>query len=108
MNVVDVLVAEFRESIRPAIPQIIALFSDSEWGVRVAGARALSKLSEYGNISSFFDLNVVDVLVAEFREAIRHHIPQIIALLSHGEWDVRGVGAGALSKLSEQGNVTSF
>ena len=53
MNIVDVLVAEFRESIRPAIPQIIALLRDSEWNVRGAGADALSKLSEQGNISSF-------------------------------------------------------
>ena len=53
MNVVDVLVAEFRESIRPAIPQIIALLSDSGWNVREAGADVLSKLLGQGNISSF-------------------------------------------------------
>jgi HEAT repeat protein len=40
------LVAEYRESIRQAIPQIITLLSHSEWGVRQAGVDALSKLSE--------------------------------------------------------------
>ena len=45
--------AEFRELVRDAIPQIIDLLSDSELNVRRAGADALSKLSDEGNISSF-------------------------------------------------------
>ena len=46
MNVVDVLLVEFRESIELAIPHIISLLSDSESHVREAGVDALSKLSE--------------------------------------------------------------
>ena len=51
----DVLAAEFRESIRPAIPQIIPLLSDSDFDVRKVGADALVKLSEQGEfkISNF-------------------------------------------------------
>ena len=50
LNNTDVLVAEFRESIRPAIPKIGSLLSDGQWSVRVAGADALSKLSEQGKV----------------------------------------------------------
>ena len=48
------------------------------------------------------------LLDAEFRELVRHAIPQIIDLLWHEELNVRGAGAEALSKLSEQGNISSF
>ena len=53
----------------------------------------------------FSELNVVHVLLVEFRESIRQSIPQIIALLS--DWG-GGAGADALSKLSEQGDISSF
>ena len=53
LNDADVLVAEFRESIMPAIPEIISLLSDSDLSVRMAGADALSELSEQGNVSKF-------------------------------------------------------
>ena len=53
LSVVDVLVAEFGESIRPAISQIIGLLSHSESNVRRAGADALSKFSEQGKVSKF-------------------------------------------------------
>ena len=53
MNITDVLVVEFRDIIRPAIRQIIALLSHSDLKVRKAGADALSELSEQGNISCF-------------------------------------------------------
>ena len=53
----------------------------------------------------YFDLNIIDVFVAEFQEAIRPHIPEIISFLSNSVSDVRKVGADILSKLSEQGKV---
>ena len=56
----------------------------------------------------FFDLNDADVFVAEFRESIKPHIPEIISLLSDSVLDVRMVGADVLSKLSEQGNGINF
>ena len=46
----DVFVAEFRESIKPAIRQIVSLLSDGGPNVRIAGAYALSKLSEQGKV----------------------------------------------------------
>ena len=46
-------VAEFRESIRAAIPQIITLLSHSEPFVCSAGADTLSKLSAQGKVSNF-------------------------------------------------------
>ena len=56
----------------------------------------------------FSDLYVTDVVVAEFRESIRLAIPMIALLLRHGELDVRRAGTDALSKLSEQGSISSF
>ena len=53
MNDSDVLIAVFRESIGLAIPQIIGLISDGESDVCCAGADALVKLSEQGNVSKF-------------------------------------------------------
>ena len=47
------LVDEFRESIRLAIPQIIGLLSDSMSYGCEEGADVLSKLSEQGKISHF-------------------------------------------------------
>ena len=51
MNDTDVLVVEFREPIRRAIPEIISLLRSSELNVCIAGAYALSKLSERCKVS---------------------------------------------------------
>ena len=56
----------------------------------------------------FSDLNDADVFVDEFRESIKLAIPEIVSLLSDGEWNVRISAADALSKLSEQGMVSNF
>jgi hypothetical protein len=53
-------------------------------------------------------LDIVDVLVAEFRESIALAIPQIITLLSDSELDARQAGVNGLSKLSEQGKALNF
>ena len=50
LNDADVFVAEFRESIRRAIPQIVSLLSDSEENACIAGADALLNLSEQGKV----------------------------------------------------------
>ena len=50
LNDTDVFVAEFRDSIRLAIPVIVSLLSDGERNVRGAGADALSKLLEQGKL----------------------------------------------------------
>ena len=58
-----------------------------------------------------FDLIVVDVLVAEFRESIRPAIPKMITLLTWvGSWESARFEAvaNALTILSEQGKVSSF
>lgn len=52
-TVADILLAEFRESITPAIPKLIALLSDRNLDVRMAGAHALLKLSEQGKFCYF-------------------------------------------------------
>lgn len=55
------------------------------------------------------NLNIVDVLsVAEFRESIRAAIPQIVNLLRPWKSYICELGANALLKLSEQGNVSIF
>ena len=56
----------------------------------------------------FSELNVVDVLVAEFRASIRPAILQMIDLLEIGNSDVCKVVVNALAKLSEQGKVSIF
>ena len=53
MNIADVLVVAFRESIMHAVPKIIALLSGSELNVRRAGVDALARLSEQGMVSNF-------------------------------------------------------
>ena len=44
------VVAEFREYIRPLIPQVVVLLTDSIGLARRVGAYALAKLSEQGTI----------------------------------------------------------
>jgi hypothetical protein len=56
--VIDVLVAEFRESITPAILNMVNLLRSSKWDVFEAVANALMKLalmklSEQGKVSNF-------------------------------------------------------
>jgi hypothetical protein len=41
----------------------------------------------------------------EFRESIKAAIPQIIALLSHYDCEVRNAGADVLVKLSDHGKL---
>ena len=55
-----------------------------------------------------FDLIVVDILVAEFREPVEAAIPQIIGFLDNSNWNFRKAGANAVSKLSEQGKYRNF
>jgi HEAT repeat protein len=78
------------------------------WYVREAGANTLSKLSQQSKIPIFLNLNVIDVLVAKFRESIRPAIPQIQALLNDPDPDVRKASADALSNFSRQGNISNF
>ena len=54
MNVVDVLfVAEFQESIKATIPQIVSLLRPWKSYICEVGANALVNLSEQGNVSIF-------------------------------------------------------
>jgi len=46
------IVAEFRESIRLTIPQIIAFLRQNDWYIRKGSADALAKLSEQGKVSN--------------------------------------------------------
>jgi hypothetical protein len=47
-----ITVAQFRESIVSAIPQIITFLNNSHLGIRSAGANILLKLSEQGKKSN--------------------------------------------------------
>lgn len=89
------------------IPQLLDLLSHRKSNDRRAGAEILSKFSEQGKVLKYA-LNVVDVLVAVFRETIRNCIPQIIVLLWNTDLDVRHSGADALLIISKQGNLSSF
>ena len=92
-----------------SILQIILLLSHKERNMRRVGADALSDLSKLGNKSSFSDLHVVDVLVAEFRESAGPAIPQMIHLLgSSFSSHVCTAVANALVKLSEHGKISRF
>jgi HEAT repeat protein len=53
LDAAHILVAEFRESIKPAVLQIVAFLGDRDFTVRDAGAEALSKLSKQGEKSKF-------------------------------------------------------
>jgi len=54
------------------------------------------------------DLDITNVLVAEFRESIRPCIPQIIGLLGRRDVDVRETGLNTLMELSEHGKISKF
>jgi len=56
----------------------------------------------------FSDLSVVHVLVDEYRESIRHAIPQITGLLNDKDLSVRMAGVDTLWILSEQGRHQIF
>jgi hypothetical protein len=101
-------VAEFQESIGSAIPQIIAFLSDSNWGVCLAGANALLKLSEQGKNIKYSSLALLMSSVAGLRESIRSAIPQIITFLSDSSSDVRLGSAKALLELSKQGKTLNI
>jgi HEAT repeat protein len=101
-------IAEFQESIVSAIPQIIALLSDSDLDVCLAGANTLLKLSEQGKNIKYSGLALLMSTVAEFRESIGSTIPQIITFLSDSDSNIRLAGAEALSKLSEQGKNNKY
>jgi HEAT repeat protein len=100
------IAAEFRESIRPSIPQIVDLLKHSDNFVPSAGVEALAKFSEQGNISVQSDVASLTSIAAEFQESIRASIPQIVKFFKHNDNSVRSVGAKALAKLSEQGNIS--
>ena len=53
LNVINVLVAVIQEAIRHCIPQIIDFMWNRNLFVRRAGADALLKLSEQGNVLIF-------------------------------------------------------
>lgn len=59
-------------------------------------------------ISDLIDQGVNVLVLAEFREPIRHAIPEIIDLLWDKELNIRRAGADALSKLLEHGKVSTF
>ena len=100
--------AEFRGLVKDAIPEIIDLLWHSEEDVRRASTDALLKLSEQGNISSYYPI-VLDVLfVAEFRESIRAAIPQIVSLFRPWKSYIGEVDVNTLVKLSEQGSLSIF
>jgi hypothetical protein len=50
------MIADLRHLIGPAIPGIVNLVKDDDWGVCQAGAGALSQLCEQGKISSIASL----------------------------------------------------
>ena len=59
-------------------------------------------LMSNNNGINLFTPNVIHVIVAEFRTAIRPAIPHLITLLSHREVHVCQASADALSKFPEQ------
>jgi HEAT repeat protein len=100
------IAAEFRESIRASIPQVVDLLRDNDMFVGWAGAEALAKLSEQGNISVQSSVASLMSVAAEFQESIRPSIPQIVDLLKDNDSSVCKAGEEALAKLSEQGNIS--
>lgn len=77
-------VAEFRESIRDAVPRIIDLLSDDDTHARRASAYSLAKLSVQGEVTHS-SLALLTRIVADFRESIDAAIPLLVALLSYSE-----------------------
>jgi hypothetical protein len=57
---------------------------------------------------NFFDLNVIDVLLATFLKSITTAIPKGSPFLRYRQRSVVQVGVDVLSELSEQGNISIF
>ena len=87
---------------------IVARLSDKVQPVCKEALDVLLKLSEQGKVSKIFGLNIIDVLVAEFRDSVRPTIPRIVALLCDRDWPVCKEDLDVLLKLSEQGKVSNF
>lgn len=96
------IIAKFRQSIGVFIPHIISLLSGANWGVPLAGAKILARLSETGKNIECFGLVLLMRIVAECQEAIVAVIPQIVSLLSDINRDVSMAAAETLAQLSKQ------
>jgi HEAT repeat protein len=100
------IAAEFRESIQAAIPHIQAFLRDTDYNIRGAGASALAKFSDQGDIPVRSVVAPLRDVAAEFRGLIGACISQIADLLGDNNWYVRRTSANALAKLSAQGVIS--
>ena len=94
--------AVFQTPIGEAIPKIVALLQHHDRYTQYTGVEALSKLSGQCEISEICLEGNTNQCKAEFQAPIVEAMPQIVALLQHNDGYGLTVGAGALSKLSEQ------
>ena len=102
------IIAEFRDSIGTAIPDILTLLKGRNKGLQKAGINALSKLSEHGKRVNLWGPAFLICILAEFRDSIMGAIPDIVNFLSDSSWAVRDAGADALSKLSDHGMSVNY
>jgi hypothetical protein len=94
--------AEFRESIRAIVPQLLSVLKDTDKDVRSEGLGALSKLSKHC-MPPILAGTVSNDIEAGFRASIATSIPQILALFKDNNRSVRHVGVKAVSEVFEQG-----
>ena len=96
LTVVDVLVAEFRESIQPAIPQINVLLSDPDKKIHQVGPE-ISGRGKKSTVSTMSEHH-------NFQNVIQDNISEISQLDAF----FRGSMDRALATFLEQGNVINF
>ena len=102
------ILAEFRPSIGPAIPEIVELLKHNGSEICETAANTLSQLSEQGRTAKLFNVALLMTIIAEFRPSIGLAIPEIVELLKHNGAEVRDIAAYTLSQLSEQGKTTKL
>jgi hypothetical protein len=101
------IIAEYHSLIEPTIPRIIDLLKDNDSNVP-ACVGLLVKFSQHGKTPNFSALTLLTTGIVQFRHSISPAVPVIGDLLKDTDWKIREAGAGALSGLFQQGNISVF
>jgi HEAT repeat protein len=101
------IAADFSESIQLSIPHIQAFLKDTDFFIRAAGASALAKFSEQGDIPVRSVVPPLRGVAAKLRGLVGACISHIVDLLNDNNSYVRWTCANALAKLSAQGAISA-
>jgi hypothetical protein len=87
----------------PAIPQVLALLMDHYGAVRWSATDVFWKLIDNREWPLCIFPCILPWVTAVFHEAMKPAIPQVIALLTDPDWDVRQSATNVFGKLADHG-----